>query len=1016
MTSRCKYCKNLNHVENYFCSSCKQLMYSPEYTIGKLLKAQEELERKHTLEHKHLKDQINKVKHYLLTKEQIEHVSAPVVKESEPILQPVDEDKAGFQEIIEKPEPVVLKEIVPEISEVTTHSIVNNANESFKAKENIKPVSPSLIERETSKLLEPLFDGLDLVKQVFVRYKKEGKLPILLMTIAGILAILIGFGYLMQLSFEYLGVYSGLVKVGLGFVSSAVIGIIGNRLYKKDTKYQEYSSALLSLMVILNYLLIYFLTNLSGFPMLSSAQIGFLLIVANTGLSIFLAFKYETKIIAVLSLIGGALTPFYLNESGNPDFYFGYLWILLVAANFIALRIKWYKLNYISFVLYLLIIEGAVFTDTTLSNLFIGFIHLYAYLFFYIVLFNKTKLKTELSQTDLIILSGNLTLFLLNVYTTISDVNWVGIIYLANGVVFAFWLVKGWKSIPKLMKVGLFVTIGTFVGLAIPFLFGQAVMGLFWSIEAILLIVLGFVFAMESIRKEGYIVLLIALFKLCLSAVAILENWGGGLVNEGFLNYIILGFVFSGLWIIGSRFKDKFTSLEVKIYGVFREIIPIWLSSIVFIIGYDLLGNYGLNIMVVSMFGLMVWHHKLKTKYTEYFAILHLGFFLVAYGLSVSQVNSTSFSDQLLFGQIGVLELLFSFWFIQYFYDKMGYQRSTIYQIVKGLRILFYVLLPLIFIKQIFKHYTPYFPMALWGGLLMSYGLFRKFKHNALFIEVNVIYMAAVGINVVMYTPSGIGVGILVLLSLLIFEEAYVKESFKASKFTAILTLIPYLVIGLFSYLLGKEGIEVQYVGFIISLLLGGFAYYWNKLEIVRVSYKIAVRLSFVFALITGLIVLVDKPEFLSFILLIVLSGGLGYILKIIKIDYTNSNKDISWGINAVIHQLLIIITYSVAILTFGLDIDGPAMTIFLVIHAIVLLFMGLKNQNKVMNRGSLILFVLALIKLVLHDIRDFSGMSKIIVLIVLGVLLLVASYGYVRVRNKYLPEDLVTESDDNDA
>lgn len=1007
MTIKCEHCNAINRSEDHFCISCNYLLYSPKHTLSRLIKNQERLEKKHHSELNQLKLQIKRVETYLNNQQSVEVVK-PTQKTDLP---PVSNKE------LRAPRPVAMKEVkavhLSEVKKTISKPVAKDTR--INQVPLRKPKEPSALSKQLNQFFEPLVDGIDLIKEVFTRYKKEGKLPILLMTIAGILAILVGFGHLMQLSFEYLGEYSGLVKVGLGFVSSLAIGFIGLRLYNKDVKYQEYSSALLSLMIILNYLLIYFLTNLSNFPMLSSAKIGFLLIVANTTLSIYLAFKYETKIIAVLSLIGGALTPFYLNENGNSDFYFGYLWILLVAANFIATHIKWYKLNYISFVLFLIIVEGAVFTDVSQSILFTGYIHLFAYLFFYIVLFNKWKLKSELTKNDLLILCGNLTVLLINLYNTIPDYFWLGTLYLANGGIFVLCLLKGWKTVPKQMKIGLFITIGSFVGLAIPFLFGQALMGLFWSIEAVLLIILGFVFGMSSIRKEGYIVLLIALFKLALSAMSIIDNWGTGLVNEGFLNYIILGLVFTSLWYIGHRFQTHFTEFESKIYTLFKEIIPIWLSSILFIISYDLFGNYSFNIMIIPMFGLIVWHYKLKTKWVEYIGLLHMLFFATAYALSSKIVGSPSFSDQLVYGQLGILELLFTFWFLQFFYAKMEYTERAKHNIVQGLRVLFYVLLPLIFIKQIFKHATPYFPMAMWVGFMMSYGLFKKFKHYTLLIETHIFLFAAVGINIALYDVGGISLGFLTLIIFLILENGFDNIKLRSSKYFSVLVLIPYIIFGLIGYAGIEEGFNFRYVLLLVGILMSVFAYFRDKYELIYVTYRLALRLSLLLGVGMSIVVLAYRPSGISLFMLILLISSLGYLFYISKPDYIEKEKRRSWGMNVILHQLLIIITYTISIDVMNLDIEGPLMTIFLVVHAIVILFVALKAQNKAMNKGSLFLFILALVKVVFHDIKDFSGTGKIVVLIVLGILLLIASYGYVRVKNKYMPEEIPVSEDEKE-
>lgn len=1056
MTIKCRHCNVINQTDRYFCYSCEDMLFSAQETISRLVKAQEELTKRHKEELLMLKFQLKQVEDYLIQgKEEVsseldlkkhneepslENVQEDVItQEGDPIKSSIEDRIEIVQEevlpkeentfkapviepILEKPEPVVLKEIPSEksfiekknIEEAKLIVLSQKVEEQPEVKREIRFKADALkrakekevVEKQVSTFLNPFFEGLELVGKTYRKYKQEGKLPILFMTIAGILAILVGMGYIMQISFEKMGVYSGLVKVGLGFVFSGIVGFIGQRLYKKDKKYEEYSSALLSLMVVLNYLLIYFLTNLSSFPVLSSAQFGFLLIVANTGLSIYLAFKYETKIIAVLSLVGGALTPFYLNESGNPDFYFGYLWILLLAANFIAIHIKWYRLNYISFVLFLILVEGAVFTDASQSTLFVIYIHLFAYLFFYIVLFDKSKLKLNLTKNDLLILCGNLTVLLFNLFDTISNLYLLGTVYGLNGLVFIVILVKGWATLPKPMKVGLFITIGAFIGLTIPCLFGQELMGLFWAIEALLLVILGFVYAIDSVRVEGYVVLAVAMVKLVVSSLAIVELWGVQLFHEGFLNYIVFGVVCSALWYIGNRFKSQLTEFEKGIYNLFKEIIPLWLTSILLIIGFDLMGYYVFNLMILPMYGLIVWHYKFKTTTTEFFAFLQMLFFVLGYALSAEAVQSFTFSEQLIYGKIAILELIFSFWFLKYFYERMGFVKPNEHQLANMLRVLFYVLLPLVIIKQTYKHAYTYLPLSMWVSFFASYGLYKRFKHYALLAESHILIFTAIGVNIAMYHTGWFIGGLITLVTLFILEKGHIKNDLEGSKYFTFLVLSPYIFIGMLGYFMFREGVSSEFIAFVVTALLFVFAFYFNKNTIIYKTYRFAILVGLLLSLINGGYYMIDHPEGYHFIFALILVVGSGFVLVRSKSDYLEHQMKANWGINMVLHQILIVVTYCLLILVLNLDLDGPALTIFFVLHAIALLFLALRTQSKAMSKDSLILFIIALVKVVFHDIRDFSGTNKVIVLIGLGILLLAASYGYVRIKNKYLPQE----------
>ena len=87
---------------------------------------------------------------------------------------------------------------------------------------------------------------------------------------------------------------------------------------------------------------------------------------------------------------------------------------------------------------------------------------------------------------------------------------------------------------------------------------------------------------------------------------------------------------------------------------------------------------------------------------------------------------------------------------------------------------------------------------------------------------------------------------------------------------------------------------------------------------------------------------------------------------------------------------------------TIGLDIDGPYYSIALVFHAVLLLFRALKKQIKIFNQGAIILFLIALLKVVISDIRGFETSEKIVVFILIGVLLLGASFLYVKLKDRF--------------
>ena len=313
--------------------------------------------------------------------------------------------------IIPAPTTIISKEIIPDPDKIKLPH--NKVSKNTVSELLVSPKkTPSFMSRlfvVLKEFLAPFFEGLDLLTSIYNNYKNEQKLPIFFMTLAGIIAILFGAGFLLQYSLQYLGVYQILFKIALGtFLAGGAI-IIGIKLYSKSNAYREYAASLMGLGVLVNYVMIYFLADLGKFPIFSSVLVGFGLVLGNTLLSLFLALRYASKIVAVLSLIGGVLTPVFIGAFENGNFYYFYLWLLSIASLYLAKRINWNLLRYIVFVCITIAVEYFVFVSTPNSVLFTVYSHLFAYTFFYVLSVEGKRFKELTTSLDLLFFTGVLS-------------------------------------------------------------------------------------------------------------------------------------------------------------------------------------------------------------------------------------------------------------------------------------------------------------------------------------------------------------------------------------------------------------------------------------------------------------------------------------------------------------------------------------------------------------------------------------------------------------------------------
>jgi uncharacterized membrane protein len=69
--------------------------------------------------------------------------------------------------------------------------------------------------------------------------------------------------------------------------------------------------------------------------------------------------------------------------------------------------------------------------------------------------------------------------------------------------------------------------------------------------------------------------------------------------------------------------------------------------------------------------------------------------------------------------------------------------------------------------------------------------------------------------------------------------------------------------------------------------------------------------------------------------------------------------------------------------------------------YALMLIVFGLKQQSKILRIMAIVLFSVTILKLFLYDMADMSTIAKTIVMIILGVLMLVASFLYNKVKKQ---------------
>jgi hypothetical protein len=702
-----------------------------------------------------------------------------------------------------------IKKTVKTEPKVVKIQSVEHKKETYKPK---TPSKPSEISLFLAEVFLPFTQFVELFSGIYLQYKAQNRLPVFFMTIGGIGAILLGFGYLMQYASA---TYFELIKVGGSFLASFGIVFWGTHLIRTNKKYTEFGSALLGLSIAINYLILFNLaSDEQTFPLLSQPMVNFGLMALNTLLALWLALRYETRIVMIISLLGGVFTPLYVAEQSIALVYFFYLLGLSVAVLFVAAKIKWKVAEIITFFTASIALRMAL--ELTLQPslpIFSVIFMLFAYLFYYVSLFENKKPKANLDRSAIIILAGTSSLLLFNLYemyitspeniATLNGRFTLGLLYLANALIFVIALailmsIK--QQISAKIRVLYFILIGTFVAFAIPTLLERDLSGILWSIEAIALIFCGFNFSLPGVRKEGYIILAIGFLKIFDSFSEIIDNWTIILWTDGFWNLLSFGGILAILKVLFLRYSTEHTPLEKSITYSFSEALPIWLAVSVFIPTYFYLGIQTYNLAIFGLYGLVWWGLRYKLIFTEIFGLLCLGVIGLGVYESYLETRNLVFAFQTIFGKLAMAEIYLSLWFLEFFYEKIN-QKSLQLPLMRFFREVFYLIIPFLHLSFVNRNYPEYLPVAFWGSLFSGFILYKFVKRKALLVELHLLIAFATYSllnifenSVIAYLSIGSGIGLLGLIFLI--EKGFEQQNAEKSPFKLIFIYLFYFIGG----------------------------------------------------------------------------------------------------------------------------------------------------------------------------------------------------------------------------
>ncbi|MCU8029937.1 DUF2339 domain-containing protein [Shewanella sp. SM73] len=911
-----------------------------------------------------------------------------------------------------------------------------------------------LLSQGLAAVMAPFTAVNEQVKSFYHHYQAKGLGPVFLMTVAGIITLTLGFGYLLQYSINHW--FSELGKALLGFASANAIIAGGIFIRQKSAGMADFGSGIVGLGLILNYLCAYFIgPYFELIPNSASFILLLLITLAGYGLSM----RLDAKVIAVIALVGGSTAPMMLlSQSYAPLLYLPYLLLIGAGALAQSRKLKWPLLLEITALLHIGCIEAfSNFIELPLSD--VGGVSLLALIsinaFFYLygitgLLFTKQFTHHDEKHNALshriLALPIALLAFVLLELTQFTE--FAGEIFAANALICAALYWKRTGNLEKARNGLLLVFAGSFAGFAALYLLSHDFLGLVLLLEALLLLWIGTKEELISVRAEAYVLLLMGLglnASSVLTGMSLLESSfidGAPISPLSAFGFPLLALALSCAALVLvirllTLHHTLLSTLESQLNRVLKELLSGFYVATIILAAYLLSSDYYLAILPLVSLLLLYLSAKDRLVLSEFAAWLLLLPLLFKVVEGITLTGSFSFSAQPLIAKLARFELFIALLLAHYWYRR-HYKDALFAKAAYTMQIFCYLLLPLILLPKVIRNHWEYTAIALWLSTFMSLGLAYFVKHKSLNIEAKILTWLAVLMTAsqcLIHAWQGLAalaVGAL-FMSFTLLRYRQLPETWRPLLqlqwqlspyyFALVLAVIIYgfnhselvgiamtaLALSGYFALLIQRGLSLRGV----SQASVGQASYSAKFPLaaeiqaaIKESYHLAYGLAlglallpimFHFELTLGLnrdnasFVLI---EFLSLALLarLILQHGAAIRLhrRIIPL------QGLKWG-----WHLLLALSYFMWSYSFDNIIAAPLSAILLVIHGSVLMFISLKPQNADMIRLAAGLFTLSTLKVLLLDMASFELVQKVIAFMLIGVILLTVSYFYQKARNR---------------
>lgn len=897
-----------------------------------------------------------------------------------------------------------------------TNNTANLQTESASAPKDIatkKQAKPAMLDIYFAHLMSVIFEWFSPLTKIYESYKARGMLGIFFLTIAGAGLVLAGFGYLMQLLIDEIGAGSKSL-----LMSATAISVIGGGIgLKVKTKFSEFASAIVALGLLLGFSTIYFVGSvyqlIPGLPVL--------LLYAATALAChYLALWLDTKVIAVLGIVGITVMPLLTGSTLiEPTYYVVALLFVSASSLYLAYKHIGHWLADLTFVFTFIALgwidaANAVFMSAWMINAFYLLFSAYIALSLFL---HKTPTKRFL-VLQAAVLGGTLMLLLqgldyanfsggLSAASMANSIKLQLLINAAAGCILALLFFK-----VKHEHIAVMVLVAaSWIVLSIVAFLDATYWGIAWALEALLLIFMSRHYNLPRLIHQGQGLAIIAL-GYCLFAILPYFPQPALTSQDGWVIVVMIMLLVS-VWlrIIKSRDKQKViysNYVQTLAYPLLIIVESVFLSIIVLSCAYIWLGEWaGLTAILIQtalLFRAKLVHASQNDKTVlEVFACALILFPLAYAAMGCADANSMRFSLLPMYAKASLIVAFLQLWLWSAFYRKFN-PESPLRTVAEVTRIIFYLLLPVIWVPTSYRRLEEDIVLVLWLSPAIAIVLAYLTKSKTIQLESKILF-ALLTIASLFFVAISNGfsavIGIAAYIGVVALAYFLNQKQNENTNYAFISSWALNTIGFMFAIVLADQFNSVLLALLVISVysiaVISTSQHNSQRFELCTKNKSYHLVYLAIVSLVSWLLLINNEPIlFVAPPAIILLSA---YILKKRGLlSLFAKQKEGSYFIELSMHSYLLI-TYVLSCVTLSYYNATLAIAPLLAVHGASILFTTSRTKTTV--RYSFALILLGIGKLALIDAANVVLWQKVMLFIGIGVFILFASFWYQKLGAK---------------